>query len=43
LGPRDPVTLAAAALILGLVGAIAGWFPAARAANLAPADVLREG
>jgi putative ABC transport system permease protein len=43
LGPRDPVTLGSAALILAFVGAIAGWLPASRAAHLAPADVLREG
>jgi hypothetical protein len=43
LGPRDPVTLASAVLILALVSALSGWLPAARAAHLAPADVLREG
>ena len=31
----------AAALILGLVGLLAGWFPARRAASIQPADALR--
>jgi predicted permease len=40
--PRDPATLAAAALTLGVVGAVAGWVPASRAARIDPAYVLRE-
>ncbi len=32
----------AAAAILGLVGLLAGWFPARRAASIQPADALRE-
>jgi predicted permease len=43
LQPRDPVTLAAAALVLSLIGALAGWIPARRAARIDPARVLREG
>jgi putative ABC transport system permease protein len=43
LQPRDPVTLAGAALVLSLIGAIAGWIPARRAARIDPARVLREG
>ena len=41
VGPRDPLTLAAAALILGAVAAVAGWLPARRASRLDPARVLR--
>jgi predicted permease len=40
--PRDPATLAAATVTLAAIAALAGWFPAARAARLRPADVLRE-
>ena len=42
LQPRDPITLAFAALTLGAVGTLAGWLPASRAARIDPADVLRE-
>ena len=42
LEPRDPITLIGAALVLGIVGAIAGWLPAHRASRLDPAAVLRE-
>jgi ABC-type antimicrobial peptide transport system permease subunit len=43
LQPRDPFTLIAAALVLSLIGAVAGWIPARRAARIDPARVLREG
>jgi predicted permease len=43
LEPRDPATIAAAALTLALVGLLAGWLPARRAASIDPAQVLREG
>jgi putative ABC transport system permease protein len=43
LQPRDPVTLVGAALVLSLIGALAGWIPARRAARIDPARVLREG
>ena len=43
LQPRDPVTLAAATLVLTVIGAVAGWVPARRAARIDPARVLREG
>ena len=43
LPPRDPVTLAGAALVLGTIGALAGWLPARRASRIDPARVLREG
>ena len=42
LEPRDPVTLAAAAVVLGTVGALAGWLPAHRASRIDPAEVLRD-
>ena len=43
LQPRDPLTLAAAILLLGAIGALAGWLPARRASRIDPARVLREG
>jgi putative ABC transport system permease protein len=43
LRPADPVTIAASAATLALVGAVAGWLPARRAASLDPTTVLREG
>ena len=42
LPPRDPITLAGAALVLAAVGALAGWLPARRAARIDPAAVLRD-
>jgi putative ABC transport system permease protein len=42
LEPRDPVTLVGAALVLGAIGALAGWGPAWRASRTDPARVLRE-
>jgi predicted permease len=42
LEPRDPVTLAGAAAVLGTVGAVAGWLPAYRASRIDPAEVLRD-
>jgi predicted permease len=42
LEPRDPVTLIAAAMVLGAVGAAAGWLPAYRASRIDPAEVLRD-
>jgi predicted permease len=43
LQPRDPVTLAGAAVVLAAIGALAGWLPARRASRIDPARVLREG
>jgi predicted permease len=43
LEPRDPVTFAVSAAVLGLTGFLAGWLPARRAARLDPARVLRQG
>ena len=42
LEPRDPLTLIGAAVVLGVVGASAGWLPAWRASRIDPAQVLRE-
>jgi ABC-type antimicrobial peptide transport system permease subunit len=41
LPPRDPVTLATAALTLAAAGGLAGWLPARRASRVDPAEVLR--
>ena len=43
LQPRDPLTFAGAAAVLGAIGALAGWLPARRASRIDPARVLREG
>jgi putative ABC transport system permease protein len=43
LEARDPATLAAAIGVLVVVGVIAAWVPARRAARLDPVAVLREG
>jgi ABC-type antimicrobial peptide transport system permease subunit len=42
LEPRDPMTLIAASVTLAMVGALAGWLPARRAASIDPAEVLRD-
>jgi putative ABC transport system permease protein len=41
--PRDPLTFAAATVVLFAAALIAGWLPARRAASIDPAEVLREG
>jgi ABC-type antimicrobial peptide transport system permease subunit len=43
LQPRDPVTLAGAAVVLAVIGTAASWIPAGRASRIDPARVLREG
>ncbi|OFW21637.1 MAG: hypothetical protein A3G21_14665 [Acidobacteria bacterium RIFCSPLOWO2_12_FULL_66_21] len=43
LEPREPLTFVFAAVVLGSVGALAGWLPARRASHIDPARVLREG
>lgn len=43
LTPRDPATLVGAALVLAVVGVLAGWLPARRATRIDPVAVLREG
>ena len=40
--PRDPLVLAGALLTMALVGILATWIPAARAARVNPAQLLRE-
>jgi ABC-type lipoprotein release transport system permease subunit len=42
LSPSDPASLAAAAILVGLVTAPATIFPAMRAAGLQPASTLRQ-
>src|SRR5262249_23244764 len=37
--PRDPATLGSAAVVLALVGVVAGWLPARRAARVDPAVI----
>ena len=41
LGPRDPLTLAAATMLLLAIAAFAGWLPAWRAARIDPVLALR--
>jgi ABC-type antimicrobial peptide transport system permease subunit len=41
LSPRDPVTLAAVAVVLFVTSLVAGWLPARRAAHLDPMRVIR--
>jgi predicted permease len=43
LEPRDPATMIGAAVVLGVIGALAGWIPARRAAQIDPAEALRQG
>jgi ABC-type antimicrobial peptide transport system permease subunit len=42
LEPTDPMTLAGAAMTLLVVGIIAAWLPAWRAARMDPVAALRE-
>ena len=41
--PHDPATLALVAMIMGVVGVVACWFPALRAAKIDPAVTLKAG
>jgi putative ABC transport system permease protein len=43
LQPRDPLTLAAAIVLLAAIGVLAGWLPARRASRIDPARILGEG
>jgi len=43
LEPRDPMTFVGTAAVLIVIGVLAAWVPARRAARLDPATVLREG
>lgn len=42
LGPRDPIAFGLAAVVLAVIGLIAGWLPARRASRIDPVRVLRE-
>jgi len=42
LGPRDPIAFGLAAVVLAVIGVIAGWLPAHRASRIDPVRVLRE-
>jgi putative ABC transport system permease protein len=41
VGPSDPITLVATAVLLAAVALFAGWLPAARASRMDPVDALR--
>ncbi len=43
VGPRDPMTLAAAPVVIAAVALVAAWLPARRASRLDPRTVLQEG
>jgi ABC-type antimicrobial peptide transport system permease subunit len=43
LGPRDPLTLSIATVVLATIGILVGSLPARRASRIDPAVVLREG
>jgi putative ABC transport system permease protein len=42
IGPRDPLIIAGAAMMLVVVGVAAGWLPARHVARIDPVSVLRE-
>ena len=42
LGPRDPLTLLGAVLVLGVAGGFAGFLPALRASSVNPTTALRQ-
>jgi len=42
LTPHDPATLIGAGVVLAVVGVVAGWLPARRAARIDPASALRD-
>ena len=43
VSPHDPRVLGGSVVVLVVIGAVAGWLPARRAARIDPAQVLREG
>jgi ABC-type antimicrobial peptide transport system permease subunit len=42
VSPLDPVALIAACLFMALIGLVAGFFPASRAARVDPVSTLRD-
>lgn len=42
IAPRDPLTFAAAAILLGGTAAVAGWLPARRVSRVSPLVALRD-
>jgi ABC-type antimicrobial peptide transport system permease subunit len=42
VSPLDPVAVAVACVLMTLVGTLAAWIPASRAARLDPMTVLRD-
>jgi len=42
ISPRDPVTFALAAVLMGAVALAAGWLPARHAMSTDPASALRD-
>jgi predicted permease len=42
ISPRDPLTFAAAAVVLALIAAVASWWPARRATRVNPLTALRQ-
>jgi ABC-type antimicrobial peptide transport system permease subunit len=43
VGPRDPLTIWAAALLMTAAGILAAWLPARHAVKVDPMVLLREG
>jgi predicted permease len=42
IAPRDPLTFAAAAIVLAATAAVAGWLPARRVSSISPLVALRD-
>ena len=43
VAPRDPATLTAVAVVMAVIGLLACWIPALRAARIDPAITMRAG
>jgi ABC-type antimicrobial peptide transport system permease subunit len=41
IGANDPMTLAGVSAVMGAIGVVACWIPAARASRIAPSEALR--